>query len=101
MAECFLARFSDKRCHGRLIKAHLIDRQRLKRMGHDPDDPRAWVLSCGGLTGLEGHHGLADARKLSIPREAIPQGCEELAQELGLGWWMDKRWGPVIDNCVG
>lgn len=83
-------------CHGRLIRAHLIPQQQLKRLGHDPRDPRSWVYACGGIVGLGGHHGLFDSsRRLRLRREAIPRGTEELAQQLGLLWWLDREYGTI------
>lgn len=93
MAECFLARFSDKPCEGRLVRAHLIDAQRLRRMGHDPLDPRAWVPACGGYGyGNEAHHAALDDRRLQIPYESLPEGVLSLADELGLGYWLERRY---------
>ena len=59
------------------------------------DDPRSWVWGCGGATGLEGHHGRFDGRKLRVERSLLPAGLEEFAAELGLGWWLDRRYGVV------
>jgi hypothetical protein len=54
MSGCWLADFSDKPCNGRLVKVHLIPRQLLKREGSKEavDDPRSYVLACGGLEEL-------------------------------------------------
>jgi hypothetical protein len=83
-------------CHGRLIKAHLIPRQLLKREGSAKavEDPRSWVWACGGPMGNAGHHGMLDtARTLRIPRDRLPEALEELASELGLGWWLSRTYG--------
>lgn len=94
MTVCFLAAFSDRPCDGRLIRAHLIPKQLLKRHGVDPWDERSWVPACGGLTGCSGHHGALDvARTLRVPREALPACIEELAADAGLGWWLDRTYG--------
>jgi hypothetical protein len=63
--DCWLAQFSTKPCEGRLIRAHLIPRQLLKREGHPEaiDDPRSSVWSCGGIMGNAGHHGMFDASR--------------------------------------
>jgi hypothetical protein len=103
---CFLAQFSDKPCEGRLIRAHLIPRQVIRRElggrkhGYGwttiADDPRCWVWACGGALGPSGHHGMLDhSRTLRIPREALPAGIEAFAEEYGLGWWLDRTYGPV------
>ncbi len=97
MSGCFLARFSDHPCEGRLIRAHLIPRQLLKREGFGlhVDDPRSYVPACGGIMGNAGHHGQMDAsRTLKVPREALPPVLEEFAAELGLTWWLDREYGP-------
>ena len=93
---CWLASFSSKPCEGWIIAAHLIDKQVLKRFGHDPWDERACVPACGGLVGLSGHHGMFDARKLVVSRESLPAAVEELAREVvGLGAWLDRRYGVL------
>jgi hypothetical protein len=90
---CWLAKFSEKPCEGRLRVVHLIDRQKLKQRGHDPSDPLTYVLACGGFGyGNAGHHGAFDARKLSVPRSALPAGLVELASELRLETWFDRRY---------
>lgn len=98
-ARCFLARFSDRPCDGRLIKAHLLPRQLLKREGGAAAiaDPRSYVMACGGPMGNGGHHGMLDqrgCRPLRVPRYALPPGVAELADELGLSWWLDREYGP-------
>ena len=82
-------------CHGQLIRAHLLPRQLLRREGHLAaiDDPRSWVPACGGLTGSTGHHGAFDyARTLRLPYDALPAGTIELAEELGLDWYLDRTY---------
>lgn len=80
------------------MRAHLIPRQLLKRHGHAKfvEDPRTYVLACGGLMGPGGHHGMLDhSRTLRVPRTALPEGTEEIAAELGLEWWLCREYGPV------
>ena len=80
-------------CEGRLIRAHLIPKQLLKRSG-DVWHPGSFVWACGGVTGVAGHHGMFDsARTLRLPREEIPAATEALAVFLGLTWWLDKTYG--------
>jgi len=97
---CWLRRFSEEPCEGRIIRAHLVDRQLLKRerLAHLIDDPRTWVPACGGMTGLGGHHGAADPmlsarRELVVPRWAIPEELELLMSAVGLSWWLAARYG--------
>jgi hypothetical protein len=80
-------------CRGRLVRGHLIPKQKIKRAGGDPWDERAWVVMCGGLTGIGGHHGAVDGLRLRVPRAAIPQDTEALAAELGLSAWLDRFYG--------
>lgn len=83
-------------CDGRLIRAHLIPRQVIKRAGGDPLDPRSWEWACGGPTGLGGHHGMLDySRKLRIPRTDLPPELVEFALELGLVPWLDRTYGQL------
>lgn len=85
-------------CSGRLIKAHLIPQQVLKREGvEDVWRDAWWVWACGGPTGCGGHHGMFDmARTLRLPRLAIPRSTERAAGDIGLGWWLERTYrGPV------
>lgn len=96
---CQLAPFSHDRCDGRLVRVHLLPRQLLKRNGYADlvDDPRTWVVGCGGIMGNAGHHGQLDqSRTLRIPREAIPAETEALAEELGLSWWLGREYGERL-----
>jgi hypothetical protein len=90
-------------CEGRLIMAHLIPRQLLKREGGRWAivDARSWVWACGGITGCSGHHGAFDSAKtIRLPREALPDGTEELAALLGLTWWLDRNYRHTEgDQC--
>src|SRR6516165_8667515 len=67
-------------CSGRLVKAHLIPQQVLLReLASEVSAPlvwdeRVWVWACGGVTGIGGHHGAFDqARRLGVPRSAVPR----------------------------
>jgi hypothetical protein len=83
-------------CDGRLVRAHLIPKQLLKREHLSQWDPRVWVPCCGGPTGIGGHHGMLDhSRTLKIPRGALPIAVEEFARETGLTWWLDREYGPL------
>jgi hypothetical protein len=96
---CWLAQFSDTPCEGQLVKAHLLPRSLLKREARERadeliNDPRSYVIACGGPTGIGGHHGQLDhSRILRIPRHMLPAGVEELAEELRLGYWLDREYG--------
>lgn len=93
---CWLAQFRpDVPCEGRLIRAHLIPRQLLRREGHRDaiEDPRTWVWACGGALGVGGHHGMLDySRQLRVPLERLPAGVVEIAAELGLTWWLEREY---------
>jgi len=94
---CWLAQFTPVPCNGKLRKCHLIPRQVIRREVGDIDvyDERTWVWGCGGLTGCAGHHGMLDySRTLRIPREKLPAKVERFAVEHGLGWWLDREYGP-------
>lgn len=84
-------------CDGRLVRAHLIKQQTIRReVGpeHVWDD-RVWIPVCGGPTGVGGHHGQLDfSRSLRIPRDALPVMVEEFAAEHGLTWWLEREYGP-------
>lgn len=86
-------------CSGRLIRAHLISKQILKRHGGDPNDPRSWVWACGGIVGNAGHHGALDSsRRLRLRREAIPAATEQLAREIGIEWWLAREYGDRMSG---
>ena len=87
---CWLAQFSSKPCDGPEDFAHLIDKQTLKKGVADLSfvwDERFYRPAC------RFHHANFDNRRLTVPRSAIPQSTEELARELGLTWWLDRRYG--------
>ena len=82
------------KCDGRLVRCHLIPKQKIAKAGGRVWDRRSWVWGCGGPTGVGGHHGQLDSsRTLHIPRACLPAGLEELAMELGLLWWLDQTYG--------
>lgn len=102
MTDCWLAQFGRGDCRGPLQKAHLIAKQTLRRevIGHPKPkrgwtadefallwDERVWVLAC------ELHHGRFDGHRLVVPREALPEPLEAFAVEIGLGHWLDRRYG--------
>ena len=100
------------------IHAHLIKRQVLLRelpaevSAAAIDDPRTWVLACGGITGCSGHHGHFDkSRRLRVPRSAIPKELEALCREwereglwLGATVWLDREYSraavPLAHRAV-
>jgi hypothetical protein len=80
-------------CEGGLIRAHLIPRQLIARVGGRQLDRRSYVLACGGLSGLSGHHGMFDSsKKLRVAREELPPVLFEFADELGLGWYIERTY---------
>lgn len=86
-------------CEGRIILAHLIPQQLMRRelatWGAERacKDPRSYVPACGGITGVGGHHGAFDvARTLRVPFERLPAAMLEFADELGLRWWVEKHY---------
>lgn len=94
MTDCWLAQFSDRPCEGELRRVHLIEKQALRRRGHDPWDERAWVAACGGpWPGLSGHHGALDQFKLRVPADALPEPLIALAEEIGMVPYLERRYG--------
>lgn len=91
-AACWLKQFSTKEraCEGRMDHAHLIDKAVLKREGfsHLCGDERTWVPAC------RWHHTQFDRRLgVTVPREALPLELLKLVEEIGLMWWIDRRYG--------
>jgi hypothetical protein len=96
---CFFEGWPDAGpCDGRLIRAHLVPQQKIKRAA--PSNPRGWLADergwvpcCGGPTGLSGHHGQLDvSRKLRVSWEQLPVGTVEFATELGLLPWLERTY---------
>jgi hypothetical protein len=111
-------------CDGRLVRCHLVPRrviaEAVQKRLHDARrageitreeydarvsgeivranrDERSWVWGCGGPMGNAGHHGMLDAsRTLRVPRHRLPVAVVEFAEELGLGWWVDREYGEVV-----
>jgi hypothetical protein len=90
---CFFADRDAGPCDGRLIRAHLVKQQVLKREGHGRycKDPRSWVWCCGGPTGCGGHHGHMDrSLKVRIPRADLPTGFLAMMEEIGMSWYVER-----------
>jgi hypothetical protein len=90
---CWLVGFGGQLpCEGRTDRAHLIAQQTLKRLGHGDlvGDPRTWVPAC------RKHHTAFDDYRLSVPREGLPEALESLCEELGLSWYLDRRYGLQV-----
>jgi hypothetical protein len=97
-------------CDGRLVKAHLIPKQRIKRelgyfggKGGYPVavadavwDERCWTWMCGGPTGIGGHHGAFDAKQIRIQPWGLPPSLLEYAQEYGLEWCLERDYGLKV-----
>jgi hypothetical protein len=89
-ATCFLAQFTDTECAGRLEKAHLIEKQRLRKEGLSEHmwAPEVWRPAC------KRHHFMLDAyRGLVVPRSLLPVETELFADRHGLGWYLDRKYG--------
>ena len=85
-------------CDGALRRVHLIPRALLKREGLEAfgDDPRGWVVACGGPMGNGGCNGRLDvSRTIRVPRSRLPAAVEEMAYELELLWFLTREYGPL------
>jgi hypothetical protein len=87
------------RCEGRLVKAHLVPKQTLKRELHldktfpNPLTPiwdsRCWRWMCGGWGyGSSGHHGAYDAYQIRL--HAWPEDFLEFLREYDIEWMADR-----------
>jgi len=56
-------------------------------------DPRSYVWACGGAMGNSGHHGMLDNYQIHVLRQHIPRETEEYCEQLGIGWYLDRRYG--------
>ena len=93
---CFFEHLGD--CQGRLVRAHLIPKSRMRRhlayeLKMSPDeiertiwDERAWIPLCGGPTGIGGHHGRLDSKQLHLNYSELPTAVKEFAEEYRLEW---------------
>lgn len=97
---CWLRQFDEKHrcCQGRTDRAHLLKQQTLRREGHSDliDDPRTFVPAC------RLHHSVWDSYgAVVVPRSAVPASLEELCEERGLSWALDRRFGQrTADTSV-
>jgi hypothetical protein len=94
---CWFASFPDAGpCDGRLIRAHLVKQQVLRREGHGRrvHDHRSWVWCCGGPTGIGGHHAALDhTKRLRIPLEMLPPSFLAMMEEIDMTWYVTKHYG--------
>lgn len=76
-------------CRGPLDAHHIVPRRVLKAHGHREatEDPRNGMCLC------RRHHELVERHLLSIQRDCIPRAAELFAAEVGLGWYLDRRYG--------
>ena len=97
---CWLAQFTFTPCGGRLQAAHLIPKQQIKRVLalQTIDDTDAYLMLWDARVtrpACVAHHVALDAAcTIRIPRTDIPAETEEYAGELGLGWWLERTYGP-------
>ena len=101
---CWLRQFAPpgrETCRGQLVRAHVIGRAQLRaRFGRErgdelAQDPATFVLACGGLTGLEGHHGMFDHYQLRVPASALPAATVQFAERYQLAAWLERHYGPL------
>lgn len=104
---CWFAKVDARACSGRLERCHLLSKQTIRRevwqsrkwktSGLLPAtffdlvwDRRVWVPGCSG------HHYLLDqSKKLTIPRESLPDGVEAYAEQWELAWWLTREYGEI------
>lgn len=91
--QCFFAARGD--CEGRLDRAHLIPKQRMRIRNMDKDilwDPRCWVPMC------RKHHTAFDHHFINLRRKDLPIGVEQFAAEHKLEWSLTRDYGGLEDN---
>lgn len=100
MTTCWLATFSTQPCDlgawGRLQRAHLVPKQRLRNAGlSDMDilwDARCWRWAC------ERHHRMLDESKtIRLSLEDYPPEFIDYATEHGL-FWAGERQGWRVEH---
>lgn len=107
-------------CQGQLDAHHLVPKQRIKREFHrlNPLDEwpvrinRAWadggsefvsweslaamlMDARNGVIVCRRHHDLLERRLVVPARAELPRGVEEFAAVVGMGWSLDRDYGPV------
>lgn len=77
------------KCDGPMDPAHLIPKQLLRR-----ELGSRWVgFEEIVVPGCRRHHDLMDtARRLKIPRDALPESVERFADAHGLAWWLEREY---------
>lgn len=79
-------------------RAHLLPKARLKReLRGQPAElveravwhPGVWVWAC------RRHHGDFDNHVFRVERSELPAGVEVFAEALGVGWMLDREFGPL------
>jgi hypothetical protein len=88
---CWLARFFDDPCSGRVDRCHIgLQKQTLRHRGLTEDevwDPRITRLGC------RRHHERFDGPYFRLRREQIPDSVEEFAADHGLSHRLDRDFG--------
>jgi hypothetical protein len=94
--ECFFVHLGG--CEGRLVKAHLVPKQTIRRelrprssswaVEAAVNDPRCWRPMCGGPTGIGGHHGAYDAYQIRL--HAWPEDFLEFLREYDIEFLAEK-----------
>lgn len=94
---CFFAGLGD--CEGRLQRAHLIPKSRIRREFRGDLDreqllrlvwhPSCWRWMC------ELHHHRFDQCQLFLRRERVPADVEAFAEAFDLGWSLDASYGTM------
>jgi hypothetical protein len=90
----------DRRCDGRLQTHHLIPQREIKRKYRELvrypnhfDGPALALLLADDRNTVQlcvAHHHKVEMRRLYIRRDMLPDGVEEFAGMLGLGWYLDR-----------
>lgn len=80
---------------GPLQGAHVIPQQTLRRNApHLRWDTRLGIGLCREA------HRRHDEHRVRVPRDLLPAGCVDLAESVGLGWYLDKHY-PLLMEVPG
>lgn len=78
----------------RIVAHHIVAQQHLNRIGLGH---LLWDVA-NGLAVSERVHRRHHAGLERIERRFVPERAEEFAARLGLGWYLDKHYGLVVDQ---
>lgn len=79
-------------CDGHVDAHHIVKRQTLRTHGHQIEE---WNLA-NRLPLCRAHHEAHHSGANPVPRILLPASVFEFADDLGLGWWVDRHYPESV-----